>query len=187
MRVYLCSALLTFAIFLSGCATPKQAISPTLSIVDLPGIGDVRTAALGDTLVKKGKLNTYDAVILENIVTAGDGILLKKLTLAPGTLKATMRDNERIYYTTPNLTVYDAMLGTQMQLGGLAVSHNNEKDIKFHISSNPVMKPKPEPVLTRTKVSDVDRPSFRQELIYNGRTGDSLKFLYREYSSDVLR
>jgi hypothetical protein len=33
---------------------------------------------------------------------------------------------------------------------------------------------------------DAERPSFRQELIYNGRSGDSLKFLYREYSSDVV-
>lgn len=29
--------------------------------------------------------------------------------------------------------------------------------------------------------------SFRQELIYNGRTGDSVKFLYREIKDSYLR
>ena len=33
----------------------------------------------------------------------------------------------------------------------------------------------------------VDEPSFRQELIYNGKTGATLRFLYREFSQDMIR
>jgi hypothetical protein len=182
--VLVCVAALSL---LSGCVSSKQLIAPSLKIVDVPTLGEDRTSELGDTLVEKGKIYTYDAVRLENTVSAGDGILLKKLTLEPGILKASMKDDERIYYTCDKLAVYDAMLGTHLQSGGLAVSIKDESDIKFSLNGIAVMKPKPQPVLTKTKVADVDRPSFRQELIYNGRSADTLKFLYREYSSDVLR
>ena len=171
----------------SGCATTKQSITPNLRIVDLPTIGEARTSELGDTLVEKGKIYTYQAVRLENTVTAGDGVFLKKLTLEPGILKASMRDDERIYYTTEMMTVSEPILGTYKRPGGLAVSIQNEKDIKFILNGQAIMTPKPEPILTKTQVADVERPSFRQELIYNGRSGDTLKFLYREYSTDVLR
>lgn len=187
MLKYLWVSVVGAAALLSGCATPKQSISPNLRIVNLPQLGEERTSELGETLVEKGKIYTYDAVRLENSVTAGDGILLKKLSLEPGVLKATMRDDERIYYTTDKLVVYDAILGTKMMLGGLAVSTRDEKDVKFHINGAAVMIPKPFPLLTRTQVNDVDRPSFRQELIYNGKSGNTLKFLYREYSTDLLR
>ena len=180
------SCVAVIALF-SGCATPKSSIAPNLRIVDIPPLGEVRTSELGDTLVEKGKVYTYDAVRLSNTVSAGDGVLLKKLTLEPGVLKASMRDDERIYYVTDKLAVYDALLGTQMQVGGLAISLKDEKDIKFNLNGHAVLTPKPAPILSKTQVADVDRPSFRQELIYNGRSADTLKFLYREYSSDLLR
>jgi hypothetical protein len=179
--------LVAFIVLFSGCATPRQVITPKLQIVDLPPLGEERTSELGETLVQKGKTYTYDAVRLGNSVTAGDGFLVKKLTLEPGVLKASMRDDERIFYTTDSLAVYDAVLGTHMQVGGLAVSLKDEKDIKFVMNGRAVMTPKPEPVLTKTQITDTTRPSFRQELIYNGRSGDTLRFLYREYSSDALR
>jgi hypothetical protein len=174
-------------IFLCACTAQKQTISPQVQILDVPPIGEERGSELGEALVQKGQVFTYDAMRLENRVTAGDGVLLKRLTLEPGILKATMRDKKRIYYSSANLVVYDAMLGTQMQLGGLAVSLTNEKDIRFHMNGSAVMRPKPEPILTKTQVADTDRPSFRKELIYNGRTGNAVKFVYREQTSDVLR
>lgn len=36
-------------------------------------------------------------------------------------------------------------------------------------------------------MTDIDTPGFRQELIYNGRSGDTVKFLYREFSGDYAR
>lgn len=185
-RVFYITLLLILALT-AGCATQKQSIPPSLRIVDIPPLNEERTSELGDTLVEKGKIYTYDAIKLENRVSAGDGFLLKKLTLEPCTLTASLTDGKRIYYSTNKLSVFDAVIGTQMQNGGLAISKKNENDIKFHLNGNAVMTPKPQPVITKTQVTDVERPSFMQELIYNGRSGDVLKFLYREYYSDHLR
>ena len=36
-------------------------------------------------------------------------------------------------------------------------------------------------------VESVTKPSYVQEVIYNGRIDDNLKFIYREYSGDMIR
>ncbi len=175
------------AAFLAGCATQRETIPPRLTLIDVPKLGEERTSELGETLVQKGRIYTYDAVRLENSITAGDGFLLKKFSLEPCVLRASMKDSDRVFYTTDKLAVYDAMLGTQISVGGLAVSTTDPTNVKFHWNGHVTFTPKPAPILTRTQVSDVERPSFRQELIYNGKSGDTLRFLYREYSSDLLR
>ena len=174
-------------ILVSGCATQKTIIAPSLTIIDMPKLGEERTSELGETLVEKGKVYTYDGVRLENTVSAGDGFILKKFTLQPCSMKANMYDDDRIYYTTDKLEVYDALLGTHMQIGGLAISKSESKQISFHTNGIAVLTPSPEPILTKVKITDLERPNFRQELIYNGRSGDTLKFLYREYTSEILR
>ena len=152
MKPRLNSAFVLIAFLLAGCATQKQAIPPRLTIIDQPQIGEDRVAELGETLVQKGKVYGYDAVRLENSVSAGDGFLLKKFSLEPGILRATMRDNDRLYYTTHRLAVYDALLGTQMHYGGLAISHKDPNDVKFHWNGRPALTPKPTPILAKTQV-----------------------------------
>ena len=39
----------------------------------------------------------------------------------------------------------------------------------------------------KTKADKSDSYNFTQELIYNGRVGDDVKFVYREYSNDMAR
>jgi len=174
-------------LFLSGCASQKESILPNLTVIDIPKLYEERSSEIGETLVEKGKVYTYDGIILENSLHAGDGIFLKKLTLDPGQLPATMQDTKAIYYSTNKLKVYDALLGTKMEYGGLAINRTNEKDINFHLNGKKVMRPDPAPVYTKTKIKAIDRPSYRQELIYNGKINNYLKFLYREYTSDVMR
>ncbi|MBN1902409.1 hypothetical protein JW926_13875 [Candidatus Sumerlaeota bacterium] len=87
-------------LFLLGCATPMQFITPKLTVVDIPKINEEKIAELGDTLVNKGRIYTFNALRLENHISAGDGFLTKKISLEPGILKATMRDRKWLYYTT---------------------------------------------------------------------------------------
>ena len=179
--------LLTTVLLLSGCATPKESIIPDLDFVDIPPLNEPQKAELGDTLVEKGKIYTHNAIRLENEITAGDGFLLKKFTLEPGILKARLKDHMRIYYMTDRLMVYDALLGTTANQGGLAIGLIDKNDITFHLNGVSLFSPSTTPIYTEIQVADTERPSFRQELIYNGKSGDILKFLYREYSNDYLR
>lgn len=184
---YICFAIFVAALTLTGCTTTKHAISPQLTFIDQPKIGEEHSTELGETLVQKGKLYTYEGLRLQNTVTAGGGIF-KTLTLRGGTLlKKTLFDEDRIYYTTQKLEIYDSMLGTQMVFGGLAVLKDDQKNIIFFSGFTKDFVPEPLPILEKTIITDTEKPNFRQELIYNGRAGDVIKILYREYTGDLLR
>jgi hypothetical protein len=182
----ICTSLFFVVVMLSGCTTTKHYISPQLTIIDQPNIGEVHSAELGETLVQKGKVYSYDGFKLENTVSAGGGIF-KTLTLKQGTLlKGNMFDDDRLYYTTDKLEIYDSMIGTKLVYGGLSINKVN-KDIIFYSSFAKDFVPVPLPILSKATIYDIEKPNFRQELIYNGRSGDTIRILYREYIGDFLR
>ena len=187
MSRFICSMIFIAAVMLCGCTTTKHVIAPQLTIINQPTIGEEHTSELGETLVQKGKLYRYEGFQLENTVSAGGGIF-KTLTLRTGTLlKESMFDEERLYYTTDKLEIYDSMLGTKMVFGGLSINKSNNKDIIFYCDFLKDFAPEPSPILNRATITDIEKPNFRQELIYNGRSGDTIKILYREYTGDLLR
>jgi len=100
-----------------------------------------------------------------------------------------MEDDARIYYATDQLEVTMPGAGTRTQNGGLAMSLTDPSDIRFFwLGGRTASTPSPAPVIVKTTAAAVvNEPSIKQEFIYNGRSGDTLKFLYREFSNDSLR
>lgn len=180
--------IVTLTLLLAACAS-TQAVMPRLDIVDRPPVGSVAQAELGDTIVEKGKLTTFDGLLLKNEVTWGDGFLLKKFTISPGKLRAKQIDSEYTYFYSDKMTAYDAMLGTSpYAAGGICVKRADPSYVRGFFQTgrcNNNFKPAPE--VTPTRVVDFDAPNFRQELIYNGRSGETVKFLYREFSGEYAR
>mgnify|MGYP000279978426 CR=1 FL=1 len=176
------------ALILTACAS-TQTVMPRVDILDRPSLGVAANAELGDTIVEKGKLTTFDGLILKNEVTWGDGFLLKKFTISPGRLRAKQSDSEYTYFYSDKMTAYDAMLGTSPYgAGGICMKKNDPTHIRGFFQTgrcNNNFKPAPE--VSPTRVVDIDAPNFRQELIYNGRSGGTVKFLYREFSGDYAR
>ena len=198
-----------------GCVSTQQTIVPSLKMVDIPPLQTEQNVELGDTMVSKGKIYTYHGMDLKNQVQAGDGVLLIKFTIAPQRLVAKLEDKNWTYYVGENVTAYDAMLGVKNVFGGLKISKTavkppaakNEtvehKPVEFRPSNNSkpmyrpyalfgnatavTMTPKPEPIYEMVEVNALDQSGFTQELIYDGRSGDTVKFLYRELSNSRLR
>ncbi|HEV2532829.1 hypothetical protein [Phenylobacterium sp.] len=171
----------------AACAS-TQAISPRSDIIDRPTLNSVAEAELGDTIVEKGKLTTYDALLLKNQLEWGDGVILKKFVIPPGKLRAQERDANFIYYYSSRMTSHDALLGTFPYPGGLCAKEGDTTIVKGFIRPGVcTMNMTPKPIVEHTRVTDVDTPGFRQELIYNGRSGDTIKFLYREFAGDLAR
>lgn len=173
---------------LSACAT-SQAIVPRTEIIDRPVVGEVVSAELGETIVEKGRLRTFDGLVLQNELQWGDGFLLKKYTVSPGRLRARQQDAKFIYFYSENMTTYDALLGTAPYPGGgLCRALDGSGPVRgFMVAGVCNMNWNVTPDIQETRIYDVDSPGFRQELIYNGRSGDTLKFLYREFSGDFMR
>jgi butyrate kinase len=74
--------------FLFGCAAQRTGLTPSLRVVDLPAIGSISKSELGDTLVSKGRIFTYDGIQLHNRIEGGDGFFIKKLIIEPQSLIA---------------------------------------------------------------------------------------------------
>lgn len=181
-------ACILLLISLGACAS-TQAIMPRVDIIDRPALNSDAQAELGDTIVEKGRLSTFEALSLENTLTWGDGIILKKFTISPGKLRANQQDAKAIYFLSDRMTSYDALLGTsQWPDGGLCIKHTEPNNPLLYIKAGACgMKPNVRPIVERTRVTDRDATGFRQELIYNGRSGDTIKFLYREFTNDYAR
>ena len=174
---------------LSGCATSRNMISPMMKIVDLPPKNQIATAELGDTLVQKGKLFTYQALELSNDVSAGDGFIMYKLTVPAGLLIQRQEDDDWKYYYSGQFKKYSVLEGALPSVGGLKISKKNFRDIFIFMEGVPMntLRPNPQPVYIFKDEKAVDQPSFEQQLIYNGKIGNQVKFLYRELTNDMMR
>lgn len=183
-RLFIASALLML-----GACVSTQAIAPKTRIIDAPPLNLPATAELGETVVEKGRLRTFDGLILSNQLQWGDGFLMKKFTVSPGRLRARQQDAKFIYFYSDDMTSYDALLGTHPYAGGgLCRSVDGSGPVRGFIAAGVCnMNWNAVPDVADTQIQDIDMPGFRQELIYNGRIGDSLKFLYREFSGDLMR
>lgn len=170
----------------SSCQVTRTAIDPTVTEFDQPEIGQECEAELGDTILRKGRLYVYDALELRSEVAGGDGFILKKITVPPQTLVAREESKTRTYYFGSNVQCYDALLGTRIVAGGVAVHKENADDFAVFIDGGLIALSRP-PLVSNTKVAAEGAPSFQQELIYNGRTGSHVKFLYREFAGDMIR
>jgi hypothetical protein len=167
---------------LSGCAATVTSLSPSLQVVDLSPVGSIQKAELGDTLVSKGRIYSYDGIQLHNRIEAGDGFITRKWIIEPQPLIAKSMDDEWTYHYAQNFHVYDFVVGTVPGIGGLRVSRTDNTNVEMFSSRGLTgFKPTPQPDITFTKITAADRPSFTQELIYNGRIGANVKFLYREF------
>lgn len=181
-------ALSIILFFLGGCATSQRTIVPKQNTFDIPALNQVTISELGDTIVSKGKLYSYEAIDLLNQVQAGDGFFLIKFTIPPQQLIAKLEDDDWIYYQGDNVTSFDAVVGTLPAFGGLKFSKVEKgKIVLFGNVPAVTFAPKPEPQFEHITINAFDKPGFKQELIYNGRTGNDVKFLYRELSSSTMR
>jgi hypothetical protein len=173
----------------SGCASSRFPLTPSISHPNFPELNSVITAELGDKVVSKGKIYEYDAILLKNRLSAGDGFFLKKFTVEPGTLIAREGNKQWTYYFSDSdgFKTYDAMIGEYYQPGGLMISKTNGNKTKL-FTGNAALASGEKPKYKKTKaLAGIDYPTFSQEIIYNGRSGSTVEFMYREYSNDMAR
>lgn len=185
LRIFVVAAS---AMLLSACVS-AQAIMPTTQIIDAPSLNEVTTAELGETVVEKGRLRTFEGLLLRNQLQWGDSFILTKFIVSPGRLRARQQDKKFVYYYSDNMTSTDAILGTSpYPTGGLCRARDGSGPVRGFIRAGRCnMNWNVTPDVEETQIYDLDSPGFRQELIYNGRSGDTLKFLYREFSGDMMR
>lgn len=177
---------IVLGVVLMGCSS-RQTIDPELSIEIKPNSGDIHTAELGDAMLTKKQRFLYDGI--ETFERVEYGLLGGAMLIEPQTLRAIETDTHWTYYYAERFMVND--LGWREAAGGLKVSKKDPKKIEI-FTHYPIVKirafvPKPIPRMEFKEVTSAHDPSFEQELIYNGLSGSTIKFIYREFHSDFIR
>lgn len=185
--------IIFIATFITGCANNgKMEIPPNLEFIDTPQLNVETIAEVGDTLVEKGKVYTFEGIELFEDLT--DGGSFREYVMKAHKLKLSSKDADGNSYYTPNPTYYyviDKTFGSrrgEIWSPALVLTSSGALEFEgtFDLSSagditnnNPRFK--------SGNIIDVKQPNFKQSLIYNGKQGSVIKFTYREYSNDMIR
>ena len=186
-----------FFILIIGCSTAAvtNIIPSSTQTIDAPDIGVMVSGTLGSTLVAKGFKTTHQGV---EVTTDG----------CVGSCTAFASCNYRQVLVGQRAPLNQQMPGSKRKSGEDALCATLK--MRFVASTNCgggehlwfVCKGEsgwfsPDVILRNeleisaglkeVEVVDVNRPSFVQEFIYNGRYEDNLKFIYREFSDDLAR
>ena len=181
--------LIILIIFISGCSTTSLIDSSPLTQkkINYPQLNTVSIANLGESLVYKGNSVSGSAFSADNELS----------TLAP-LCEMKVKPNQTKFITKmiPEKGMQCAefrIFNTGDGISPLCIPNieGNTYICKSELSGEAKTYPG-NYTLDGTKISVVEKyveslDNFRQELIYNGRLGDGLKFIYREYKSDLAR
>lgn len=172
-------------LLLSGCAT-TQAIPPVVESLNHPALHAVAVVEVGEAALVTGQRRIYAGLVLTNELTWGDGVLLKRFTVSPGRLQARQKDGRFTYYFSDSMTARDALLGVvPYASGGLCRANDGSGPVRgFIVAGRCALNWNRIPEVADSRIAAPEAGGRRRELIYHGRSGDSVRFLYRESVDD---
>ena len=177
--------VIVMGLALSGCMM-KPVLRKPATTINYPGNNEVATANIGDTIVKKAKIYEIDGI---EIITKADVDSFGGLRIVayPG-FKMLVGQTEtlKLYSLSPTdvgsqNTGYRCYLAIKKEDASIGYTVSDEFGVRGFSKLDIV------PTYEYASRIAQDSPSFVQELIYNGRSGNFLKFLYRELSGGYMR
>ena len=169
---------------LYGCAT---GLTPALSkqeIVSLPEVDRIQTRELGDRLVGKLERITMDSVRLNSDWATKE--LCWRWTHYQGGNDEAVGTNGKIRKFSPNEVYINGGIlnGTPLdRVATVAMAFISEDRLCWMTEAICA----PIAIWERATYIDYSLPYFEQELIFNGRVDNNLKFIYREFSGQMAR
>lgn len=170
--------ILLLSILLTSCGVKKYSIIPTSETNYSPNINQPKTSEIGITLVSKETAKKYDAIEIT-----------KEVKIKPNVIK-TLKIGETFIkkFETEQFDLYENIDNPNF---GIALSKNNKSPKTYSTGPTGIglkyqnSKYSLEYKLTEIPVKNDDY--YKQEFIYNGRVGNGIKFIYREFVNDYAR
>lgn len=181
-RFFIALPLLVFA---AACASVSP-IAPKVERIERPNIGEATIANIGDTVLEKGIRYTYPALNLSAPLSKSPG-LTSGYEIPAQRLPAAFQDDNYTYYSADRMLLVDLLLGASATYGGICVSRDDPERVGVYFQTGSCPFRIESGLVQPTTVTAEMSPGFVQQLIYNGRVGNYLKFLYREFSQDIAR
>ena len=199
MKIYI---VLLLSLVFVGCASSpiKMSEDTETEIVEYPTIGKTVAKGLGDSIVAKGARNTNDAIDIAkatqfNKKEGESSIWTCAVTVSPGTFykrgvwDTQSRKADCFGPVTYQLTLSDGSTNWNCPgIDGIAdiCRDTNEKYFLAVLTTQVELKQDHDNIRMSKKVVEFE-DNFVQEIVYNGKAGNHLKFIYREFSDSVTR
>ena len=202
------TVLVTFFLVLAGCSAtyvlPLVAVDHSrVVLLDEPALGEIGERSLGDTLVVSGvRTGTPGVAILRNgcmgdcltsrscehRIILGDQTVKQGFDLLEADRKNKSRGKAACYEVKAEFPPSCSVLNKKMGPHEWFVCEDSSGWFGPVFDRDKLVEELPVVLeISRVEVASRSEPSFKQEFIYNGRVGDYLKFIYREFSEDLAR
>jgi hypothetical protein len=184
---------LTLVLTSCGITTSFELINlKEKTLIDFPEKGITVTASLGDRLVAKGYKEDGPAYDLN------EGLIVQNVIL---NCSFTNASRQSYFVNKVNSNGDECagpfVLSTSLESGGTNLNcpgktfakdicYNKSKDI-FYVNFPNQYKPIDSNLIQKTRKMTMAQANYVQELIYNGRVDNNLRFIYREFSGDMIR
>jgi len=195
MNIKFAFLLISF-VLLSGCASNMPPYNPTEIVEHIPDIGKITKTSIGNTLLIYKIEKTYDVLILEDVIDVRNCLFRVRI---PEPFAVAMHYNKQgqMVYGAPHVS-YGGMTSQTRESPTTDPkrSHQDfwEKKSGLYMHEPHYMygggcggQQEVNVKVTKSNMAINSEPEFLQELIYSGRTGNNIKFLYREYKSGLAR
>lgn len=165
---------------------------PILNVIDSPPVGEITTTEVGESVVRKARIYQFDAyLLLREFRHDGQGLDASvSITLSPGFYIRTRTNDTYDYYISELPMVTACALGLCNSVyGGFVFRKDDPQHIRVYSESSTPngMEIREIPDWKKTTYSSEDKSNLRRELIYNGLSDSTVRFLYREFISDMAR
>ena len=203
---------LFLVVFIGGCAPKQLLISSSGDLtdhkqIDFPSLNTSTTNVLGDTLASKGVVTSAQAVKFLEEVTFQERNGDSPRHWVPKGSKGKFTHLHTVIHTGEKISCLDIRVdwdehwnwfnlpgtGTRQLCKGASgeykwlweytIGQSNYLEIykRSHIPFTALGK------IEETSETSLNSPTFVQQFIYNGRVGNALKFIYREFSGDYIK
>tara|TARA_B100000035_G_scaffold77733_1_gene64829 strand:+ start:1083 stop:1775 length:693 start_codon:yes stop_codon:yes gene_type:complete len=175
-------------LFLTSCA---QRVSD-LRLKEFASVPNdtVAVAMLGDTMIRQGDVEIGSGLRIKGDINRPHGVLLIGVKSKQREAFLFMKDGEANCYGPFMVEKIDPLYGSMGYDGdGFCVPTNGKKLYLIMANGRPSL-PKLEIDNSYEVVPNMERfsdESFIQEFVYNGRTDNQAKFIYREYAESFKR
>lgn len=171
--------LLVLSVFITSCGIKKFAVVPNSETTLTPEINQINTSEIGITLVSKETAKKYEAIEIAKEVKVKPNMLVKTLEVGETFIKKFETEDFDLYENINDPTY------------GIAISKNGEMPKVY--STGPTgtgLKLRPSKYqieYNSTQIPIKNDDYYKQEFIYNGKVGNGIKFIYREFINDYAR
>ena len=167
--------IILFAILIISCAPTVQQKPKILDSkqINSPALNAKVTTEIGQTMVEKGYEYLEKAIRLDSLPVSKS---LKLKTLKAGDI-------------LPYVTTYAGNdLYYNSSFEGISVNEKSGKaDFYTAEGVRHIVGSKQKIFYTQTTVTKRSEAGFKQQYIYNGKSGNTIKFTYREFNGDMAR